>query len=133
VDWLKVSIERFFAFLATLIPGSAVLLLFVLHRQQTLENFWKTEALSYETKIAIVILCTFAAGFAVQDALSRLGGAIGGAIGGFLGTSKHETEEEDEVQPWRNRVWRALLKGYLGPSAPEDIQYIYKKVLDQKS
>lgn len=130
MDWLKLSIERLFAFLATLIPGSAILLLFVLHRQPALETLWKTVTLSYETKVAITLLCIFAVGLAVQNALSRLGGGVGGFIRGYLGPHKSWTVNDDP-KPWRDPVWRSLLTAYLGSSAPKDVPRINDAVYQQ--
>jgi hypothetical protein len=131
MDWLRISIERFFAFLATVIPGGSVLLLFVLHKQPALETLWKTESLNYETKIAVTVLCTFTAGFAIQDALTRLSGGVGGFIRGYFNLCAKQEINDNDVQPWRNPVWRALLKSYLGRSAPEDVEYIYSEAFEK--
>lgn len=132
MDLLKVALERFFVFLAALIPGSAVLLVFILNKQSSLIRLWNTAALGYETKIAIVLLCTFSAGFVIQHVITRIGAGIGGFIRGFGQWDEKREKLRDQPQPWRDPVWRALLKGYLGASAPEDIPYISEETHNQR-
>src|SRR5438067_2392145 len=105
MNWLKISLERFFAFIATMIPGSAILVLFILHHQPALQALWKTSALGYQTKVAVVLLCVLTAGFTIQNALASLGGAIGGGIRGYF-AGDEKPIEQDKAQPWRNPVWR---------------------------
>lgn len=131
MDWIRFSIERLFGLLATFITGSSVLLLFILHRSKALLLLWNTEVLNYQTKLGIVILCTFAAGFSIQEALTRVGGAIGGGVRGYLDARKKPVTS-DQPQPWRDPVWRAVVKTYLGDSTPKDVPYIYQQVVDMK-
>lgn len=51
MDLLKVALERFFVFLAVLIPGSAVLLVFIVSKQSSLIKLWDSAALGYEIKL----------------------------------------------------------------------------------
>lgn len=88
MDWLRIIFDRFFGFLATLIPGSAILLLFVLHKESAFHAFWATNSLGYQTKIAILLLITFSVGFTVQHSIGTLSGAISGAIRGALRTDE---------------------------------------------
>lgn len=132
MDLLKIALERFFIFLAALIPGSAVLLIFLLNGQSSLITLWNTALLGYETKMAIVLLATFSAGFVIQHAVTRIGAAVGGFIRGFSQWDEKREEQKDKPQPWRDPIWRALLKGYLGASAPEDIHYITEEAHNQR-
>jgi hypothetical protein len=119
-------------FLAALIPGSAVLLVFILNKQSSLLELWNTTALGYETKLTLVLLCTFSAGFVIQHAITRIGASVGGFIRGFGQWDEKRDELRDQPQPWRDPVWRALLKNYLGGSAPDDIPFISQEAYDQQ-
>lgn len=131
MDWLRIIFDRFFGFLATIIPGCAILLLFVLHKDSAFHGFWAADALGYQTKIAILLLVTFSAGFTVQYSIGALAAGVAGAIRGALQTDKKGIDQE-QVQPWRNSIWRSLLKTYLGPAAPPDTKFISQELLDKK-
>jgi len=63
MEWLKISVERLFSFLASLIPGAAVLVLFILHYPELAARVWQVDYVGYETKVVLSVLCTFLPGW----------------------------------------------------------------------
>jgi len=109
MEWLKISLERLLGFLAALIPGAAVLLLFILHYPELAARVWQLDYLGYQTKVVLSVFCMFLAGWTISTAFNSLLHAIGGAIGGFIGSG---SGQEPKFKPWHNANWRSLLSGY---------------------
>jgi hypothetical protein len=140
MDLAKILLDKFFGFVAALIPGFFLLLVVVLHHGDLWRQLWDLNYLGYETKVAIVVFAAFIAGVTVS---SFAGAAIGGFIGGLSAykgakaaqaaarASAADTQVSDTdpgpPQPiplWRDANWRKLLTAYLGNAAPDDLQPI---------
>ena len=89
-----------------------------MHSPEPLRNFWAVTSLGYQTKVFIIILCSFVAGWTISSAFGGFNGAIGGVCGALL------KAKEPDVKPWDSINWRALLAAYLGVAAPKDIKPI---------
>lgn len=124
MEWAKVSLEKLFSFVTALIPGSAVLLLFHLHQPDLLSTVWNAETIGYQTRVAILLFCTFAAGWTVSYTLSFLLGSFGGALGVMM------KQQDPTSKPWYNKNWRSLLSRYLGSAAPEDVEELFNKTFE---
>jgi hypothetical protein len=122
MDWLKLPVERLFGFLTALIPGAALLLVCHLRLPQLAAAVIKAPELTYHTKMAMIILSMFAAGWTAATALRAvLGGALTVAFG-MVKLPQTETPVSNP-QPWHKANWRAA---YLGSAAPENVSPIYQ-------
>ena len=128
MEWIKTILDRLSWFLASLIPGSVLFLLVLLHKPVLIDLVWETQLLTYSTKLFITVLFIFASGHTVNFGLTTVLRAIGGAVGGYLAAGPERAKSD--VKPWQNRNWRALLTRHLGPVAPENIDPLYKEVFE---
>ncbi len=128
MQWVKIPLERLFGLVTAFLPGSAVLLLFSLHRPDLLNALWKASNLGYQTKVAIVVLCTFVAGWTLSSVL----GATLGVIGFISGRFEVFKQEEPSAKPWYDKNWRSLLAKYLGDAAPKDVDQVFEDVFKQE-
>jgi len=69
MDWAKL-LDKFFVFIAALIPGGFVLLVGALRHSGLWGMFWSLNYLGYQTKVGILIFAAFAAGLTVNEAVS---------------------------------------------------------------
>lgn len=148
MDFAKVLLDKFFGFIAALIPGFFVLLVLVLHKGNLWKQFWEINYLGYQTKVAILFFAAFVAGCTIS---SFTGAVIGGVIGGITGYRNAQSaaqaaaaapgpQEQEQagtaqgqqqaqsalaavqgVPYWRDANWRKLLSVYLGTAAPENM------------
>jgi hypothetical protein len=128
MEWIK-SVERFLRFLTSLIPGSAIFIVFLIHSPRTIEKVWAAPSLGYQSKVALILAAMFAAGWTLTAFLNAIGGAIGGAFGA---NSKDETQSTDATMPWFNRNWRARVAKYLAEAAPKDLDPVFDEVFQQE-
>lgn len=130
MDWLKTTLDRLSGFLASLIPGSVLFLLFAIHQPALVSRIWETPLLTYNTKVILSIFFSLAIGHTVNFALSTLMRGLGGAFGGYIAAGPGRPEPA--VKPWQNKNWRALLAKYLGRAAPENIDPMYEEVFQMR-
>jgi hypothetical protein len=130
MDWLKTTLDRLSGFLASLIPGSVLFLLFTIHQPDLIRTVWETPLLTYNTKVILSIFFSLLIGHTVNFALSSLLGGLGGALGGYFAAGP--AGADPEVKPWQDKNWRAMLAKYLGRAAPENIHPFYKEVFEAR-
>ena len=124
MDWTKYPLERLFSFVAGIIPGSVVLLIF-----GWLQWFFALGVLGYRTKLALVIIVAFVVGFSATTFLNAILGAMGGAIGAVSYKPPHSYA----IAPWRDPKWRELVKKRVGAGCPKDTRPISPLVVDLRS
>lgn len=143
MDLAKILLDKFFGFIAALIPGFFVLLVVVLHNGTLWKEFWELNYLVYETKIAILFFAAFIAGCTVSSFLGALIGGVVGGITGYRGAHAQAQaaaaapgpQQQQSAAPqsqaavtqvqgtsyWRDANWRRLLCAYLGAAAPDNL------------
>jgi hypothetical protein len=131
MDWTKYPIDKLVHFVAALIPGAVILCVFSLHRPHALEAVIYSGLIGYKTKVAIIGIIAFAAGYSATTLIASL---IGGLIGGIQGFRKTPFRPYDsfEVAPWRDPEWRTVVKSYLGQNAPPDTELLPEKTFELK-
>jgi len=123
MDWLKLVLDRFFGLIAGLIPGSAVLIVIGTHHPAWAGYVRDISYLGYRTKVALVVIAALFSGWTVLAIYNSLVGGIQGIFRAKMEKSLME-RKDPELPPWRNLVWRSLMKKYLGDGAPADVDFI---------
>jgi hypothetical protein len=124
MDWTKYPLEKLFSFVAAVIPGSVLLLIF-----GQLHWFFALGFLGYRTKLSLAILAAFVFGFTATTFLSAILGAIGGAIG----AASYKPPHSYDTAPWRDPEWRQLVKQRLGPRCPNDSRPMSSLTVDLRT
>jgi hypothetical protein len=126
MDWSKYPLEKLFSFVAAVIPGFVALLI----SDKVGALLLLPISLGYRTRVSILIVVAFLAGFTMTSFLSAFLGALGGAIGG----AAYKTPQSYEIAPWRDPrwralIWRALIKKRLGSNCPDDTRSLSTALL----
>jgi hypothetical protein len=125
MDLTKYPLEKFFYFLAGVIPGFVALLIYRLAVPGAFAWFFALGFLGYRTKLSLILLAAFVIGNTLTTFLSALLGAIGGAYGGAIRAIRpYVPPSSFQIAPWRDPRWRLVLKKRLGADAPNDTQFM---------
>jgi hypothetical protein len=129
MDLTKYPLEKFFYFLAGVIPGFVALLIYHLAVPGSFSWFFTLGFLGYRTKLSLILLAAFVIGNTLTTFLGALLGAIGGAYGGAIRAKRpYVPPSSFQVAPWRDPRWRLLLKKRLGADAPNDTQFMTDEI-----
>jgi hypothetical protein len=126
-DLLKAALEKFAGFVAPVIPGATVLILFGIHHPEWAITIRDITYLGYQTKLSLILVSALVSGWTVVTAYGALFGFVHGALSPAL--LRWLKGEKQEHPPWRNKTWRALVMTYLGSAAPEDLDLVSDEVL----
>jgi hypothetical protein len=130
VDFSKYPIEKFFYFLAGVIPGCVALWVFQVAHPGTFEWLFANAFLGYRTKLAIVGLSSFVTGNSLNSFLNGLLGMMGGIYGRIIGMRPYRPSKSYETAPWRDSRWRSALKAKLGSESPNDTFLMTQELYD---
>jgi hypothetical protein len=134
MDLIKVTIDKFFGFLAAVIPGITVLIVFSINHPSFATTIRDINYLGYGTKLSLILAAAVIAGWTVTTFYLMIISAWETIVGGAF---KKWTEAGWKIKdpPWRNKNWRSLVITYLGTAAPEDLDFIsdedYKAQFDK--
>jgi len=120
MDLSKYPLEKFFFFMAGIIPGFVALLIFQLAAPGSFGWFFGLGFLGYKTKLSLILLTAFVIGNSLTTFLSSILGALGGLIGQRESKKPYQPPHALPVAPWRDILWRAALGQRLGVQAPND-------------
>ncbi len=143
MDLAKVLLDKFFGFIAAIIPGCFVVLVVVLHHRELWQQLWDTNYLGYQTKVAILVFAAFVAGITVTsfvgavlgvvifDIANRRNQKMMAQAAAFSAAAQQQPQLQQQqwaqaaqlgIAPdWRNANWRSLLTAYLGNAAPANL------------
>jgi hypothetical protein len=124
MDWTKYPLEKLFSFVAGIIPGAVVLLIF-----GGLQRFFALGFLGYRTKVSLIILAAFVIGFTATTFLNAILGGVGGAIGSVTYKPPHSYD----IAPWRDPRWRELIKKRVGAGCPNDTRPLSPMIVDLRT
>ena len=117
MDFSKYPLERFFYFIAGIIPGLVALLI---SAPGSVRWFLGLTFLGYRTKLSLIALVAFVVGNSLTAFLTALLGSLGGAYGAVVGMRPYEAPSTYPIAPWRDPRWRSVLKKRLGAQTPND-------------
>jgi hypothetical protein len=120
MDLSKYPLEKFFFFVAGIIPGFVALLIFQLAAPGSFAWFFSLGFLGYKTKLGVILLAAFVIGNSLTTFLNSLLGAMGGALGGMMVTQPYSPSYLLQTAPWRDLRWRFALKTYLHGEVPNN-------------
>lgn len=132
MDFSKLPIEKFFYFLAGIIPGIVALLIFGLASPHSFCWFFNLGFLGYKTKLVLVVLVAFVVGNTLNTFLSAFLGAVGGAWASVVGMRPYRTAASYDAAPWRDPRWRTVLRNRLGAQAPNTLPFMWQALYDLK-
>jgi hypothetical protein len=132
MDFTKFPFEKLLYFIAGIIPGFVVLLIFHRTHPGLFGWFLVLGFLGYKTKLSLVLFVAFVVGYSLTTFLNRFLGAFAGAIGGVVALRPYKPPHTYDVAPWRDPRWRALLKKRLGAEAPKDSALLKEDVYKMK-
>lgn len=132
MDFTKFPLEKLLYFIAGIIPGFIVLLIFQRVHPSAFDWFFVSGFLGYKTKLSLILLVAFVVGYSLTTFLNRFLAGIGGAVGGVIGQRPYKPPHTYDVAPWRDPRWRALLKKRLGAEAPKDTALLREALYKQK-
>jgi hypothetical protein len=134
MDLIKVTIDKFFGFLAAVIPGVTVLIVFSINHPRVATTIRDINYLGYKTKLSLILAAAVIAGWTVTTFCLMIISAWETTVGRAFKKSMKAGWKIKEP-PWRDKNWRSLVITYLGNAAPEDIDFIseedYKVQLDE--
>jgi hypothetical protein len=132
MDFSRYPLERLVYFAASVIPGSAIVLILYLKAPLVLQLLFWNAFLGYKTKVAIGLVAVFAIGYSLTTFLGMILGGIGGALGKTKWfASRSQIQRDGDIAPWRDPRWRTVLASYLGPNAPSPTpEFMTQKVYD---
>jgi hypothetical protein len=130
MDLSKYPLEKLLYFVAGVIPGFVALLTFQLAAPGSFGWFFTLGFLGYRTKLSLIVLACFVVGYSMTTILKGLLGAIGGIPGTVIALRSYKPSYSYHVAPWRDSIWRRLVKNRLGATAPDDTQLISQQILD---
>ena len=132
MDLSKYPLERLFFFVAAVIPGFVVLLIYQLAVPGSFGWFFAMGFLGYKTKLTVILVTAFIIGNCMTSFVSSLAGAAGGAVGAYITRRPLEPSDRESVAPWRDTAWRSLARSRLGVHAPDDTRPIAQAIYDQR-
>lgn len=132
MDISKYPIEKFFFFVAGIIPGFAALLIYRLASPASFGWFFAQEALGYKIKLSVVLLVAFIIGNSLTTFLNGVLGSIGGILGARIAKKPVELSHTVRVAPWRDIIWRAYLKERLKDKSPNDSNLLFDELFSLK-
>ena len=116
MNWEKFATTRNVMFATCFIPGTAFLLVIALKFPLLRHQFEGMEFLGYKTKLSLILVLSFAAGFPIQGIFVAFRHAVNQR------KDKRDEKEIDEkleiAKPWNCRTWRALAQQMLGLDNP---------------
>ncbi len=123
MDWIKVSLDRLFDFLAALVPGCAILVVLGLHHPEWARTLRDINYLGYQTKVWLVLGAAFTAGWSVTSGLYGLRGFIHATI---ITHRLNRTNDWADLKskPWQHPNWRALMSAVYDKAVPDNISFI---------
>lgn len=130
MDFSKYPLEKFFYFLAGVIPGFVALLILQLATPGRFGWFFGLGFLGYRTKLSLIVLAAFVVGNSLTTFLSAFLGAIGGAWGSVLGMRPYRPSASYDAAPWRDPRWRSVLRNRIGTQAPNNTPFIWQALYD---
>jgi hypothetical protein len=132
MDLSKYPLEKFFFFVAGIIPGFVALLIFEFAAPGSFGWFFSLGFLGYKSKLGIILLTAFIIGNSLTTFLSGLLGAIGGAIGARLAREPYQPPHNQQIAPWRDARWRIVLRSRLGDQVPHDTILLAEETFNLK-
>lgn len=132
MDLTKFPLEKLFYFVAGVIPGAAALLIFELSSPGRYAWFLGQRALGYRTKLILIIIVALIIGNSMTVSLNRILGGIAGAVCGVKGVKLLKSSSSEMAAPWRDALWRDLVKKDLGDRAPEEKPFISQWLYEQR-
>jgi hypothetical protein len=132
VDLSKYPLEKFFFFVAGIIPGFVALLIFQLAAPGSFGWFFALGFLGYKTKLSVILLTAFIIGNSLTTFLSGFLGALGGVIGQRLAREPYQPPHDQQIAPWRDARWRTALRSRLGGQVPNDTTRLAEETFNLK-
>jgi hypothetical protein len=120
MDPLKYPVEKLIHFVAGVIPGLVVLLVYNVATPSSFAWFFSLGFLGYRMKLTVIILVVFIFLNSMKRFRYGFFSMLGGAYGGYLGRQPYQPPHTVKGAPWRDARWRIALKRYLGADAPND-------------
>jgi hypothetical protein len=124
MDWTKYPLEKLFSFVAGIIPGAVVILVF--GRPQW---FFALGFLGYRTKVFLIVLVAFVIGFTATTFLNAILSGVGGAIGAVSYKPPHSYD----IAAWRDPRWRELIRRRVGTGCPNDTRLLSPMNVDLRT
>jgi hypothetical protein len=132
MDLSKYPLEKFFFFVAGIIPGFVALLIFQLAAPDSFGWFFTLGFLGYKTKLSIILLTAFIVGNSLTTFLNGLFGVAGAIVGVRIGKKPQPQAYTQQIAPWRDLRWRFALKTYLRGQTPNDTVLLAEQTLNLK-
>jgi hypothetical protein len=133
MDFSKYPLEKFFYFIAGVIPGFVALLIFQLAAPGSFGWFFSLGFLGYRTKLSLILLAAFVVGNTLTTFLTAFLLFIGGFYGSVVAEKRpYRPSASYDTAPWRDPRWRTVLRNRLGTQAPNDTPFMWRELYDQR-
>jgi hypothetical protein len=132
MDLSKYPLEKFFFFVAGIIPGFVALLIFQLAAPGSFDWFFTLGFLGYKTKLSVILITAFIVGNSLTTFLNSILGAVGGFMGHREAQKPFQPPHTQGVAPWRDIRWRVALRERLGAQTPNDTILISEQMFNLK-
>ena len=131
MDWSKYPIEKLVYFVAGIIPGFVVLMVFEVARPGSFNWFFQISSLGYKTKLILALLTCFILGYTLTIFVKALIGAGYHAYFQWR-PQPYKPSMEYQTAPWRDPRWRLVLRKHLGKDTPNDTSFLGAEVLEYR-
>lgn len=117
MDFSKYPLEKVFDLVAGVIPGVAAMLVYAAAAPGVLGWFFSLGFLGYKTKLAFLALAAFVVGSTLT---TIVGVMLAVMVQVVLALRPVKLSYQYDAAPWRDPLWRSLVRDHIGAKAPKD-------------
>jgi hypothetical protein len=132
MDWSKYPLEKLVYFVAGIIPGCVVLLVFGMAHPGSFDWFFRIRFLGYRSQLTLLVLTCFVLGYSITTFLRGFLGGLGGIYGATAKRFYKLKAPSYLAAPWQDPRWRTLLIRHLGTSSLHDTRPIAPDILETR-